>query len=509
MPDQTQDSKHGRLREMLTRLAELTGEWRPSERRYAAGGLTPLSWLLLLGLVGACVISAYLLLAPDGSRSLVALLVVLLLGCLALAALVARQVHLQLVVPMNALYRWALQMCDGDLSARIPPGQRGQFAKLTFHVNRLSEALERLANEMDDIVGSQTESLRQKNASLEALFALAQAINAPGSIAELLERSVNKLMDILDAHSASVDIRQGDGSLQRLHELRRKARSFDDQTSAVIDIPLRYRDEVLGQVRLQTGRSSKAAHSDDDMLLQSVGKHLGMAVAKARLEREAHQLSLMRERSTLAHELHDSLAQTLAGLRFQVQMLAETLSTSELPGAKREIRRIQQNLNEAHNELRELISNFRAPVDERRLIPALEGLVARLRSEAGIAAYLHAECPEVKLAPARELQVLRIVREALTNVRKHAKAETVRVLVRADDDDTYRVLIEDDGIGLTQSTTAAEHEHEHLGLAIMRERTHKLGGTLEIESEPGEGTRIVLCFSADEPALEQVDAGVE
>ena len=94
-----------------------------------------------------------------------------------------------------------------------------------------------------------------------------------------------------------------------------------------------------------------------------------------------------------------------------------------------------------------------------------------------------------------EVQVFHIVQEALANVRKHSKAKNVRVLVRSDDEANYLVLVEDDGQGIQEPEVTAR-PGEHVGLSIMRERAEKLGGAFNIESEPGEGTRVELTFQA-------------
>lgn len=105
------------------------------------------------------------------------------------------------------------------------------------------------------------------------------------------------------------------------------------------------------------------------------------------------------------------------------------------------------------------------------------------------------ECPDLQLSPVSELQVLRIVREALNNVRKHSRAQTVRVLVRCESGGSYRILVEDDGVGIGIDEPAIDASPgEHLGLSIMHERARRISGDLRIESEPGEGTRISLSF---------------
>ena len=96
-----------------------------------------------------------------------------------------------------------------------------------------------------------------------------------------------------------------------------------------------------------------------------------------------------------------------------------------------------------------------------------------------------------------EMQVLRIIQEALANVRKHSDAHTVRVLLRCDKNDNYHILVEDDGVGMDKPAFSG-HPGEHLGLSIMKERARYLGGELRIESEPGEGTRVQLSFRTPE-----------
>ena len=249
----------------------------------------------------------------------------------------------------------------------------------------------------------------------------------------------------------------------------------------------------IGNVENTDNSQQDKDNTEASKLFDNVGKHLGMAVAKARLDEESRKLSLMHERNSLAHELHDSLAQTLAGIGFQVRILAETLGDGEAPAAEREVVRIQNSLDEAHTELRELIANFRSPVDAMGVVPALEELTERFRKESRIATYLQIECPDLQLSPVSELQVLRIVREALNNVRKHSRAQTVRVLVRCESGGTYRILVEDDGVGIGEPAMDG-NPGEHLGLSIMHERARRICGDLRIESEPGEGTRISLSF---------------
>ncbi len=531
MIDLTETSPPGRLRMLLAKLVRPADDWAQagSSRRHSA---LLLLMFVVLGLLALAAFAGFQLamLAGNSGGLLGALLVLLGLAAI-IVALLMYQVRYHLLVPLAQLYAWALRMCDGDLAARIPTPQAGRFAKLTYHINRLSEALEKLANEMDDAVWAQTERLHHKNQSLETLYEVAATINTCDDLDELLERATKRLMSTVDATAAVIRLRDDDGKLQiqkRIgfeqdgialvgtsslvekcdaalesrfqddcvpDDVQIHSGSADSDELTVVIVPLRYQQRVLGTLSLYSHGPMDEDNTEAPKLFDNVGKHLGMAVAKARLDEESRKLSLMRERNSLAHELHDSLAQTLAGIGFQVRILAETLGDGEAPAAQHEIVRIQNSLDEAHTELRELIANFRSPADAMGVVPALEELTERFRKESGIATYLQIECPDLQLSPVSELQVLRIVREALNNVRKHSRAQTVRVLVRCEPGGTYRILVEDDGIGIGISEPAINASPgEHLGLSIMHERARRISGDLRIESEPGEGTRISLSF---------------
>ena len=204
-----------------------------------------------------------------------------------------------------------------------------------------------------------------------------------------------------------------------------------------------------------------------------------------------------KERARLSGELHDSLAQTLASVRMQVRLLDATLQRGDEAQAWQELEKIQDGLEEADRELRELIEHFRAPVDEGGLAPALERAVERFRRACPeVRALLQTRWEGLELPDEAEFQLARVAQEALANVRKHARARTVRVLLAGDAASGHcRLLVEDDGIGF-EAPAADAAGGGHIGLGLLRDRAAELGGRLQIESEPGEGTRVALEFEA-------------
>jgi len=227
-------------------------------------------------------------------------------------------------------------------------------------------------------------------------------------------------------------------------------------------------------------------------LLVSVGKHLGLALEKSRLDNQARQIAIMEERNIIGNELHDSLAQGLVSMRLQVKMLGESLHKKDLRTSQSEVRHLRSAIEEAHVSLRELLANYRLKIDDRGLVPAVAGMVERFSQETGINVFFQDECQKLNLSPLQESQIFHIVKEALTNIRKHSHACNARILLSESQQGTYTLLIEDDGEGMTPSSDSLPGEH--IGLSVMRERAERLPGDLSIESEPGEGTRIVLSF---------------
>ena len=271
-------------------------------------------------------------------------------------------------------------------------------------------------------------------------------------------------------------------------------RMFAADELEVVTVPLEHGDELLGVYTIFVDPPGLSAREDIMDLLLTVGHHLGIAIAKQRSDAEARRLSIVEERNALAHELHDSLAQTLASLRFQVRMLQDALADQPIPDAARsDLARVRNGLDEAHTELRDLLVGFRATLDRQGLVPALEALTLRLGRETGAHVLFQNECRPFDLSATQELQILRIVQESLANIRKHAQAHTVRVLLTREASGAYVVLIEDDGVGFCVPC-ASERGGDHIGLTIMEERARRIGAELRIESEPNEGTRVELVW---------------
>ena len=267
-------------------------------------------------------------------------------------------------------------------------------------------------------------------------------------------------------------------------------RFFDEQPTGMVAVPMRYRGKVTGVINLFMDTVLVEQINNSKPLLTSIAHHLSIAIERYHNDERYRQHLIKDERTRIAHELHDSLAQTLASLRFQVRVLDETLHQGDESTTWQHLERIENSLDEANTELRGLIANFRAPTYDQNLLSSIEKIVSQFHNETHIKTYLQKEWSNSEFSRESETQILRIIQEALWNIRKHSEAKTVRIMLRDDMNGKCHILIEDDGIGINKKIYGSPGEH--IGLTIMQERASRLGGTLRVESEPGEGTRIVL-----------------
>jgi two-component system nitrate/nitrite sensor histidine kinase NarX len=340
---------------------------------------------------------------------------------------------------------------------------------------------------------SQVARLARKTQSLDILYEVATSLNQAGSLEQLIGAFLDVLIDLLDARAGSVRLATGDGQTRLMASRGLAPETVERGRAEFIEIPVQHQGRVLGVYNLLLDRPLAAMGEDLPDLLLSVGRHLGLAIEKSRLEGEACRLAVMEERHIIGNELHDSLAQSLIGMRLQLKVLSESLAREDLGAARYEVKALQRAMKQASADLRSLLIDYRLKIDGAGLAQTVAKLVERFRRETGIAVFFQNECQALSLSAAQEIQVYYIIQEALANIRKHASARNVRILLNSEGD-LYTVLIEDDGLGMAGPEEPMSAEHA--GLAIMRERTERLPGQIVIESEPGEGTRIVLIFNA-------------
>lgn len=229
--------------------------------------------------------------------------------------------------------------------------------------------------------------------------------------------------------------------------------------------------------------------------------------ALARSREVAALQAVVEERERLSRELHDGLAQLVAYVLVRLDTVRELVATSRQREAAVELERLRAAADDLYADVRESITGLRARVAERGLLPALLDYLEEYEERYAIAVDLQAGAVSRELPPLAGLQLFRIVQEALANVRKHAGAQRAWVAFASPEPSVLRMVIGDNGRGF-DPFAAVRAEPRSFGLAIMRERAASLGGTLTIESRPGDGTRVVVAVPFGQTAAEVEDGSL-
>jgi two-component system, NarL family, sensor histidine kinase DegS len=202
------------------------------------------------------------------------------------------------------------------------------------------------------------------------------------------------------------------------------------------------------------------------------------------------------ERSRLAQEVHDGPAQTLSNAIFQVEYIERVLDT-DLRAARTELRFLRDLLRRELGSVRTFISQLRPPVlDELGLDGAISDAIGRTTALTGLAISSDLGAPSDQLTSAQQTVVLRVLQEALQNVRKHGAASAVTVASAIEDDD-WVLTVRDDGRGFDVGAVAARGRR-NFGLQFMRERAELIGASLEVHSRPDGGTLVRLAIPMGE-----------
>lgn len=461
-----------------------------------------------------------------GGRS-VMLVTVLAAG---FSLLVGSVLILVLTNPLLELKQIADQVRKGDLERRAPVRTRDEIGQVAGSFNRM----------LDRLVESQ-ELLSRSNRRLGALVHVASAVGKGLELEQVLDSALSSTLDVTGLASGWIFLREpaaGDfrlasaigapdliteelGSedglcacqrdllgdpgwgLPQLRACKRKAlRSETDGEADVehLSVPLQARGLPLGVLNLLWTEDREPGEEEMD-ILQALATQISEAIANARLhadvrEKEAGMEILVNElvraqedeRSHLSSELHDGAGQELTSLLLRLKALESKCDQEE---TRRKVRALCSDLSQSIEHLREISHQLRPPdLDQLGLAPTLRYLVNDMLAETGVLGAFESNLEGYRLEPNLEITLYRIAQEALTNVVRHAGARRAVVSLQRCGAD-LELVVEDDGSGFNPDDLAASG-NAHIGLASIQERTERMGGTLEVKTAEGEGTRLMV-----------------
>ena len=257
----------------------------------------------------------------------------------------------------------------------------------------------------------------------------------------------------------------------------------------VLAVPLVHRGQVLGLYNLFFDRADATLDVPVAALLKTFGELLGLALHNERLEREQLRAAVLAERQHMAAELHDSVAQSLYFAKMRLLLLDAAIERGDDAAARSYCAELRSVVGQAHAGLRELLTQCRAPAAPGGFRGAIEASRAGLQQAAQIEVEVEDRVPELQLDGERDLQVHRIVQEALANVARHAGARHAWITIERRGE-ALEIVVDDDGCGLPAAPQGAEGGH--FGLGIMRERAARMGGRVDLLPRAGGGTRVRL-----------------
>lgn len=440
--------------------------------------------------------------------------VLALFAILALAAIVAYWLHRRLEHPLNELQQVTRRIGQGDYEYRLQPRVMDELGAVAESFNQMSRAIAHAHGQMESRIEQQTRELQRSNTTLEFLYETAQSIieqettgidfqpiiNRAAQVAQVDDLELCLITDTGDHPYRQIKPEDSDYGLcmtRNCGDCLSGEILANAQDTGLPDpvyrysFPMNREQHHYGVLICRMGESGTLT-AWQQQLLQSIADQIAMALSLQAEEDNARRLSLAHERTVIARELHDSLAQALSYLKIQVTRLNRALAKDDKKTLEDVSKELQEGLSSAYRQLRELLTTFRLKVDGPGLLGALQMSVKQLSDQTEMNIQLKYQLESLPLTPNEEIHLLQIVREATQNALHHSQGQRVDIHIERRQN-KVSVLIDDDGVGIPDSP----EKMNHYGLAIMQERSKNLGGQVTITNRTEGGTRVEFSFAPD------------
>jgi two-component system nitrate/nitrite sensor histidine kinase NarX len=435
-------------------------------------------------------------------------------------------VNTDVLTPLRELLLCARKAQQGDLSVRTRYQSGDELGLLGDAFNQMAEDLSKMYEDLEGRVKEKTHELEQSNHSLELLYTMTRRFTESSS-----DTNYTKLLEDIETYiglgPSSICLSNEDRDIAyQLASIRRPLAGVPDicnppncgrcmsmNKAQTMEIPrpgsspLRVKaypiadqGKKFGTLIIEIG--DHKIETWQSRLLESVTSHIGIALNSSQRTNQERRLALLEERGVIARELHDSLAQSLSYMKIQVSRLKALQGTAKQDQlAPAIIEELRTGLNSAYRELRELLTTFRLRIDDNGLGVALISTIEEYAKKHPIKIDLDNQVDSHYLNENQEIHILHLIREALSNIVKHAHADHAEVALYLDQYSNVHVTITDNGTGISDSASKLNH----YGLAIMKERAETLNGRVDISNNPGGGTQVALVFTPAnlEPQTEQ------
>ena len=444
-----------------------------------------------------------------------------------------------IIKPLQHLQQGVAAIHDGQFGIQIPIDHSAEFARVDNGFNQMSGSLHKLYSHLEEEVLEKTRDLASKHHTLETLYFFSRFLSQTQTTTEAAEVFLQKMLEMVAADAGSIrlidfkrqrmdlvsqiglpDSLQTAEACQRfddclcghavLHDDWQPIRfvrepdghAFDTDNSECSRMgfqqlrifKIQYKAQDFGMVTLYFKQKEPVAMADTE-LWEALCSQFGVVVSNLRLIDESRQLAVLQERNLIAQGLHDSIAQALTFLNLQVQMLESALQNQEQEQINENLHYIKDGIQECYDDVRELLINFRTKINNKDFTEVVQTLTDRFQRQTQIGVRLHWHGNGPQLNSEQQLQVVFILQESLSNIRKHSQA--TQVDIRFDNRQDFVMEIEDNGRGFDIEGLKERHSGNHVGLNIMHERAQRIRARLSLHSKPG-STRVTLNLPYEE-----------
>ena len=454
------------------------------------------------------------------------LIVLVIAGSLVMLYILYRLI----IQPLQRLNYAFLHAQQGDFSYQETDNRDdNEFGLLSIGYNKMAKRLETVYRGLEQSIKEKTENLQQRNSELESLYSITSFLHDQHDIKTICQGFLDQVVPILNADSGAIRLHDyNDQKMQLVAEVNLSSKlsnsliceRFDkcycgqfalaesateefaiqsllqSEPPCAIDtyktmniFPIYYDKEKIGIITFFSHESTKLDIAKKN-LIESLSNQLGIAIGGVRLLERTSRLAVLEERNLLAQGLHDSISQALNFLNLQVQMLEKAFHTDNKAAVSENLAFIKDGIKESYDNVRELLLNFRTPLRLESFSHNLEELIERFKQQTSIEVTAMVDASNINLSDKEKLEIVLIIQEALSNIRKHAKATKVSLQIYNDGNNNVIKVI-DNGIGFKKELLR-DKSVEHVGHLIMSERAQKIGGQLSIHSQLGEGTELHL-----------------
>lgn len=366
------------------------------------------------------------------------------------------------------------------------PNYKNELGALSQGMAAMSKEIQTLIEDMQSQVQQKTLDLEKANQTIEFLFLISQQLGMVKLTSPILSDALNALAKQANLQKLCLELNNGTFVNSSLG-----CAAVDPD---LLRIPIIINGRPYGFINYVVNKNEP----DHSGLIESFTGLVARALYQEEHSLQAQKILLMEERSIIARELHDSLAQSLSFLKIQCTLLHRQVNDSQQQQAIQTITNIESAVSDAYKQLRSLLSTFRLNVPESNFKEAILTMIKTLQKQTSAVITIKQFATHFYTDASQHIHLLQIIREAVINAIKHAQCEHICISCIVTDENNVWISITDDGQGISDDP----QQENHYGQAIMKQRANELGASLSF-NRLIKGTEVKLIFPYKKQLINQ------